>query len=236
MGTSVSLITCDHDVIDYEAGVDDEVRGKECASCYRLLTYNFFDRDSSYKDGHKPQCSWCLAQPRLSMSEHTARLSELNYNSEGTRRQRHALQDDFKEATARGGRSMDCSLFLQKLLHVYPQLYVKEGSITVDGVIVDLALYATSGVNKPEWSNQSFRYLGYITLGVRPEYSEYEFDRRDVMQKCTSIGWRSVLLRFVENNLLTEEQCLKEFGPPSGGVNSLWYKKLHNHRNAKKLA
>jgi hypothetical protein len=119
---------------------------------------------------------------------------------------------------------------------LYPGLYVTQGGVTVNGQVVDLALYATSGVNKPEFGGNSFKYMGYITLGVLPEYSEYEYDRRDVLLRCSQIGWRSVLLRFVENNILTEDQCLKEFGPPSGGVNSLWYKKLHNHRNAKKIA
>jgi hypothetical protein len=122
-------------------------------------------------------------------------------------------------------------MFLQKLLHVYPSLYVTAG-----GVKGDLALYATSGINKPEWAGSSFKYMGYVTLGIMPENSEYEFNDRDILQRCTQMGWRSVLLRFVENNILTEEQCNKEFGPPSGGVNSLWYKKLHNHRNAKKIA
>jgi len=130
---------------------------------------------------------------------------------------------------------MECSLFLTKLKHVYPGLHVTQGGVTINGAVVDLALYATSPTAKPDWAGRDFRYMGYVTLGVMPEYSEYEFNERDVLQRCTQMGWRSVLLRFVENNILTEDQCLKEFGPPSGGVNSLWYKKLHNHRNAKKL-
>src|ERR1700761_5661260 len=161
--------------------MDNEIRGKECCSCFRLLKFSFFNRNSSYKDGYTPQCSWCLSQPKLSISEHTARLKELNYNSEGTRRQRHPDTEFFLDR--RPGRSMDCSLFLSKLLHVYPQLYVKQGTIAVNGSIVDLALYATSGVNKPEWEGNSFKYLGYCTLGVMPEYSEYEFDSRDIMQR-----------------------------------------------------
>jgi len=35
----VSLIQSDYDVIDYEAGADNELRGMECVGCYRLLTY-----------------------------------------------------------------------------------------------------------------------------------------------------------------------------------------------------
>jgi hypothetical protein len=165
----------------------------------------------------------------MSIAEHTSRLYELNYNSEGTRRQRHPDQEDLRED--RGGRPMDCSLFLQKLLHLCPQLYVTQG-----GIVGDLALYATSGTARPDWNGQSFKYAGFATLGNMPEYSLYEFDHhRDILLRVKQVGWRSVLLRFVENNLLTEEQCNKEFGPPSGGGNSLWYKKLYNHRNSKKL-
>lgn len=222
----MSLITCDHDVIDWEAGVDNEVRGQECRSCFRLLTWNFFDRNSSYKTGREPQCSWCKAQPRLSLVEHTSRLREMNYNSEGTRRQRHVDQTEMREFFK--GRSMDCSLFLQKLLHIYPSLFVKPGRI-----IGDLALYAT-GLARPEWEGNTYKYLGFVTLGQMPEFSEYEFDEtRDVMIRETSKGWRTMLLRFVKTRILTEKQILAEFGPPSGGESSLWYKKLNKYRHEK---
>lgn len=223
----MSLILSDYDVINYEAGADNDLRGKECQGCRRLLEYKFYDLDSSYKDGRKPLCGLCIRAPKMSMSEHTARLREMNYNSEGTRRQRHEDQDLFRQD--RKGRMMEASLFLEKLLKIYPSLYVTQG-----GVVGDLALYATSGTARPDWNGQTFRYMGYITLGVRPEFSEYEFDNsRNVMIRVSNIGWRSVLLRFVENNILTEKQCLAEFGPPSGGENSTWFKSLYKARNRK---
>ena len=225
------MIVDEFDVIDYEAGADNELRGKECQSCARLLTYKFFPKNSSYKDGYFPQCYKCLEAPRLSLSEHASRLREMNYVSHGTKRQRHPDQDFLRDK--RPGRPMDCSIFLQKLHHVYPGLYITQGAVTINGAIVDIALYATSGVNRPEWSGNSFKYMGYATLGTMPEYSEYEFNERDVLIRATQIGWRSILIRFVENNILTEEQCNQEFGPPSGGANSLWYKKLQQHRSSK---
>jgi hypothetical protein len=221
------MINSDFDQINWEAGADPELRGKECAGCRRLLTYNFFDKNSSYKDGYEPLCPVCRSSPRLSMAEHTARLREMNYNSEGTRRQRHKDQEDFKGN--RSGRTLDCSVFLQKLRHICPQLYVTQGSI-----IGDLALYVTSGVARQEWNGQSFSYLGYVTLGTMPEYSSYEWDEvRDILIRTKDIGWRSVLLRFVQNGILTEDQCAAEFGLPSGGSNSTWYKNLYRFRNAK---
>ena len=221
-------IKSDFDVIDYEAGVDDEIRGQECCGCFRLLKWNFFDRDTSYKNGYKPLCSNCQSQPRLSMAEHTARLREMNFNSEGTKAQRHIDQSEMKKD--RRGRTMDASLFLSKLHHICPNLYVTQG-----GIVGDLALYVTSGIVKPEWGAQ-FKYLGYVTLGTMPEFSKYEFDEKnDIMIRASEMGWRSVLLRFIEANILTEQQVNEEFGHPSGGENSLWYKHLHNHRNSKKI-
>jgi hypothetical protein len=215
------------DVIDYEAGASDDLQGMECCSCFRLLRYKFFPKNPAYKSGYDPQCWKCKETSVASMEEHAARLREENMNSEGTRRQRHPDQEEFRKN--RVGRPMDCSVFLGKLLHLYPGLYVTQG-----GIKGDLALYATSGVNKPEWGGQSFKYIGYVTPGTMPEYSSYEFnEERDILLRVKDIGWRSVLLRFVENNILSEAQCNQEFGPPSGGVNSLWYKKLYQRRNSK---
>ena len=224
------MIESDFDVIDYEAGADPNLRGQECVGCHRLLVYSFYDKNSSYKSGYDPMCPLCKKAPKLSIKEHTDRLFEMNFNSAGTARQRHPDQEILRED--RPGRPLECSLFLTKLLHLVPNLYVTQG-----GYYEDLALYVTSGVPKAEWGGRNFRYLGYVTLGVMPEFSRYEFDRkRDILLRATQIGWRSVLIRFVENNILTEEQCYAEFGYPSGGENSIWYKKLHNHRNAKKIA
>ena len=227
-------IESDYDVLDYEAGVDDEVLGAECGSCFRLLRWKFFPRNSAYKSGYGPQCQWCLSQPFLSVAEHTARLREMNYNSEGTKRQRHPDQEDFHKD--RKGELMDFSLFLQKLHKIYPALYITPGAVTVGGVPVDISLFATSGTPKQEWKGQSCRYMGYITMGPMPEFNEYEFDSRDIMQRATRIGWRDVLLRFIKNKILTEQQVVAEFGHPSGIADSTyWYKKLHQYRNSKNL-
>jgi hypothetical protein len=225
MGAGIMNIASEFDVVDYEAGADPEVKGQECCGCRRLLRWSFYDKNSSYTSGYDPMCPLCKKAPKLSMAEHVARMREMNYNSAGTRRQRHPDQEFLYDK--RPGQYLDCSLFLQKLLKAYPNLYVTTG-----GIKGDLALYATSGVAKPEFGGNTFKYVGYVTLGPMPEYSEYEFNERDVLQRCTQMGWRSALLRFVRSGILTEAQCDKEFGPPSGGANSLWYKKLHDFRTS----
>lgn len=225
-------IESDFDVLDYEAGVSDEILGAECQSCFRLLRWRFFDRNSAYKSGYDPQCSWCKKQPALSISEHTSRLREMNYNSEGTKRMRHPDQEDFHKE--RSGEIVDFSLFLQKLHHVYPRLYITPGAVTVNGVQVDISLFATSDLPREDWRGSSVKYMGYITMGPMPEFTEYEFDNRDIMQRAARIGWRDVLLRFIKNRILTEEQVIREFGNPSGLADSgYWYKKLNQYRNQK---
>lgn len=98
----------------------------------------------------------------------------------------------------------------------------------------DLALYVTSGTTRADWDGRSFKYMGYVTLGTMPEFSKYEFDPlRDVMIRATDMGWRSVLIRFIENNILTEQQCQAEFGHPSSGIRAVWDKHLQNHRTSK---
>lgn len=218
------MIVDEFDIIDYEAGASNDLMGQECQSCMRLLTYKFFQRDSSRTSGHSPQCTKCAQAPRMSMAEHTARLREENFNSHGTQRQRHEDQDEMHRD--RRGRTLDASLFLQKLLHICPNLYVTSG-----GIVGDLALYVTSGIPRKEWEDRAFKYMGYVTLGTMPEFSKYEFDEaRDVVIRATEMGWRSVLIRFIENNILTEQQCLSEFGQPSSGIRAIWDKHLQNHR------
>lgn len=225
-------IESDYDVLDYDAGVSDEVLGQECCSCFRLLRWRFFNRNSSYKNGYEPQCQWCRSQPALSIAEHASRLREMNYNSAGTQKQRHPDQNDWHGD--RKGEIMDFPLFLQKLHHVYPRLYITPGAVTVSGVQVDISLFATSDLPRTDWNGASVKYMGYITMGPMPEFTEYEFDSRDIMQRATRIGWRDVLLRFIKNRVLTEEQVIKEFGNPSGLADSTyWYKKLHQYRNQK---
>ena len=83
-----------HDVDDPQNQIDrqvvesPEMLGKECGSCAKILAYKYFNRDTSYSDGHRPQCAQCESAPRLSLDEHTARLREQNLSSHAVRKQR----------------------------------------------------------------------------------------------------------------------------------------------------
>ena len=214
--------------IDYEAGADPELKGRECQGCRRLFTFEsrMFERDSSDFLGYKKVCVECAASPKMTMKDHLARLKEENFYSEGTQKQRHQDQDEMHKD--RNGKPMDCSLFLGKLKTLCPSLYVTQG-----GVKGDLALYVTSPTVLSEWGGKNFKYLGYITVGILPEYSKYEFDEKDIVLRPTQIGWRNILVRFILEDILSEKQCDKKFGIPSGGRNSIWYRKIWRKRNNK---
>lgn len=215
--------------IDHDLLYTPDLLGQECNTCFRVLKFSFFDRDSSYRLGYKPQCIDCQQQPRLSMAEHSARLKQMNFNSEAVKRQRHEDQEEWRKIDARRGRSMHCSDFLLKLHKLVPSLFVKEGAI--EG---DLALYQVEELPQEKWGGKNYKYLGYTSFTSLPEYSLYEFDEKyDVMIRATEQGWRDVLLRFIRAGLLTEEQVDKEFGRPSGQGSVVWFKKLWSYRNLK---
>jgi hypothetical protein len=214
-----------HSQIDWAAGASDTVEGQECISCRRLFTFDsgMYNRDTSKKYGYELQCLQCKSTPRMSTQEWVDCLTEKNFNSEGTKRQRHRYQDEMR--LDRTGRGLECSLFLQKLYHICPRIYVTQG-----GIKGDLALFMT-GPERVEWNNRGFKYMGYVTLGTMPEFSSYEFDdSRDVMIRTKEIGWRQVLLRFIEDGFLSEKQVNQEFGYPSGGQHSTWYRELQRIR------
>lgn len=203
-----------------------EMLGKECISCGRILEYNFFRRDHTFKDGRRDQCQGCESSPKLSTEEHVYRLREMNYHSHAVQRQRWEHQEDYENAVARVGRPMHHSDFIRKLKKLVPSLYFIDGRI-----IGDLAVWNTYG--RVQEHGLDSRYLFFMPSGILPEFSQYEFDSRDVPVKESRRGWRTVLLRLIIMGLLTEEACNREFGRASGVASAVWNWKLYLHRNRK---
>lgn len=228
----MSICTEDPELTDHDLFYSPEHLGIECNACFSIKRFNAFERDSSYRTGHKPTCLSCVTSPRMSMAEHSARLGELNFNSEGTKRQRHEDQEEFHKEHERVGRRMHTSVLLLKLQKLVPSLHVKTGNI--EG---DLALYQTAETPQAKWDGKNFSYLGFVSYANLPEYSQYEFDNKlDIVIRESNRGWRTILLRFIKAGLLTEEQCDREFGHPSGRASLVWYKKLWQYRNERVVA
>lgn len=212
--------------IDEEAGLSNDVLGKECIGCQRLLIYSFFERDSSYRDGRKDLCVSCASSPRLSTMEHICRLRELNASSHAIKRQRWQHQEDYRNDEARVGRLLHHSDFLYKLKKLVPSLFITEGR-----VIGDWAIFQTYPGPQSKLDGREWEYLFYCHMGYIPEFSIYEFNERDIPQRESRRGWRTVLLRLIKKGLLTEETCNKVFGKAEGVASVVWQRSLYNHRN-----
>lgn len=213
--------------LDLAKAASPDVFGRECAGCRCDLDWIHFRRDSSQRDGHAILCHDCESAPKLSTSEHTARLKERNFNLESVRKQRVEDQDEYKNDEARVGRAMNHQTFLSVLRTLVPSLYIIPGRI-----IGQLAIFQTAATPQSAWGDRDFKYLMYTDTGILPEFSQYEFDTiRDIRIREKRRGWRTVLLRLIKARLLDEKICNQVFGRPECQASTIWHKELWKHRN-----
>jgi hypothetical protein len=222
-------LTAPENSINRRLAESDEVLGKECSTCLRALEFNMFRLDSSKRDGRALQCTICESQPRLSTQEHVSRLTEMNNNSEGTKRQRRQDQDEYKNDVARIGHPMTHTEFLGKVTKLTDALYFEQGR--VEG---DLALYRVYGRPQEHLEGKQFRYIGYCPTGYMPEFSLWEFDEvRDILIREKLRGWRTVLLNLIKHQILTEAQVNEHFGVPTTQAGFIYRRELWRMRNRK---
>ena len=211
--------------MDHRLAFSPELVGKECICCGAAKLYKHFRADHSFRDGRRDRCLDCEASPRLSTAEHTSRLRELNNSSHGVKAQQLDHQEDY-QVGGREGRKLHHTEFIRLLQKCVPSIYVTEGY-----VIGDLAIYQTFPGPQASLDGASFKYLGYISMGLIPEFNLYEFDERNVPVKETR-GWRTPLLRYIKMGLLTEQKCDEVFGRPAECPASVvWFRQLYNRRN-----
>lgn len=214
--------------VDRKVVESPELLGKECCCCYRVLAYKFFQKDSSYRDGHKDQCLECAAAPRMSTSEHTARLNEMNFNSHAVKKQRWENQEDFMDDDARKGRWMHHSEFLSKLREITDNLLIIDGRF-----VGDLAVYRVYDRPQPHLDGKNFEYLFYIPMGWMPEASLIEFDAMAIPVRERQRGWRTPLLRLIKARLVREEDVERSFGRPTPGADVVWNRETFKFRNGR---
>jgi hypothetical protein len=221
----------DFSAVDHDVFYTPELLGHECDACRRVLAYKFYEKDSSYTSGYKPVCISCQQEPRLSMEEHLFRLKAKNFNSEAVKRQRHEDQEEWRLYEARRGRTMHASEFILKLHKLVPSLFIKEG-----GIYNHLAMYLVADQPQKKWDGKNFKYFGWVEYTTLPEYDIWSFDEAiDVCIRVEEGGWRNILLRFIREGLITEEQCDKTFGKPTGRGANTWHKKIWNHKNLERV-
>ena len=216
-----------YNIIDPTIATSPEVMGRECLTCRRLLAYDLYRRDTSYRDGRRDQCIKCESEPELSMAEQTARLREMNNSSAAVQAQRWEKQEEYRNERDRWGRVMASSDFLRVLKRLVPSLYMMDGRVEND-----VAVFEVSDRPRDDWGGKAFRYLWYVPGGMLPEFSLYEFDEvRDIPIREKQRGWRTPLLMLIESGLLTESDCKAVFGEPSPGGRSVWERKMYAFRN-----
>jgi len=222
-------VNSDDNILDHDLAFSPVLLGKECVCCGSAKLYGKFRRDTSYRDGYRDRCLACESAPRLSTSEHTSRLREMNNNSYAVQAQRWAHQDDYRNDAARVGRPMRSADFVNILQRLIPTLYITDGRI--EG---DLAVFQTYGQPQPDLDGNTFRYLFYMPKGTLPEFSLYLFDEeRDIPIKEKLRGWRTVLLRLIKCGLISEEKVEAVFGPAAGEAAAVYNRTLWQYRNQK---
>ena len=201
-----------------------ELLGKECVACYRVLAYKFFDKDSSSRDGRKHMCALCESAEKLSTEEHVFRQRELNYNASQNQRAEH--QEELYDDLARIGKPLFSSDLMRVLADLIPNMYVTDGNI-----VGDLAVFKTYGCPQAHLDGRTFEYMFYVPTGLLPEFSQYEFNDRNVMLREKQRGWRTVLLRLIKSKMITEQTAHKVFGCPDSPAASRYLRELYKFRN-----
>jgi hypothetical protein len=218
--------------LDSRIATSPELLGKECVTCLRILAYNYFNRDSSYRDGHRDRCYECENAPKLPTAEHTAQLKEMNLYAAGKYRWKN--QEDYENEEARKISWMHSSEFLHRLRQIIgcDKIWFTDGRF-----LNDIAIFRISGVSRPDFDGprHDFKYMWYLPVGWMPEFSIYEFDERWIPVRESKRGWRTPLLRLIKSGILTEEQVEWEFGPALGEASTVYKRDLFNHRNRPNL-
>lgn len=214
--------------IDHRVATSPDLLGKECVTCLRILAFSYFNRDSSYRDGHRDRCFECETAPKLSTAEHTSRMKEMNLYAADKYRWKN--QEDYENDEARFGNRKHSSEFLNRLrVLIGPdRLFLTDGRF-----LNDIAVFQISGQPRPDFNGNTYRYLWYLPTGWMPEYSIYEFDERWVPVREKQRGWRTPLLRLIKQGLLTEDQVEWEFGPALGEASTVYKRELWQYRNMK---
>lgn len=124
-------------------------------------------------------------------------------------------QDELK--LQRTGRVLHMNEFLTKLKGAGLNCWYSDKG----GMAKTLGLYVSV--------NDQHKYIGFVQVPFMQEYEELYFDRYDVPLGPKRRGWRTILLKLVEQRILTETQAHAAFGEPNSGVVSRRYKEYLQH-------
>ena len=157
---------------------------------------------------------------RTTLSKKEALLEKQESTYQALEKHRLPFQQDYTDMASRRGRMMHSNDLFRRLKKIIPRFYVVPGNM--EGYA---ALYYI-----PEGN---IKYICACPVGMLTEYSVYILDDRDLPKKDLR-GWRTVLIRCIEAGIVTEDAVRKEFGHPSNGIVSTFYRRhLYRIRNGR---
>jgi hypothetical protein len=215
--------------------------GLRCADCDKIQTarqgfqyqgsrnpLKDYDREFAYDtDTIEPNVAKIMEETEIrSVSkssnqsrEEFMRLYELNLNSR--KDFRWPNQEELQKK--REGRILHMNKFLELFRKALPAGYNawftdKGGMANTRGLFVSHPVgagFLPSCTHKPGEPH----YVGFVQIPFMQEFEELHFDRYNVPLGSKRRGWRTVLLRAREQQLLSEGAIYREFGsPPTGPV------------------
>lgn len=142
--------------------------------------------------------------------EEVYRLKEMN--ADARKEYRWPNQDELKQR--RTGRIYHMSEFLRKLrdagLNVwYGNFSGMQGTI---GLYTFHEKWKLTDACSHEWGKP--HYVGFVQIPFMQEYEELHFDRYDVPLGPKRRGWRTIGLRLIEQNVISEQKFHEVFGEP----------------------
>lgn len=197
----------------------DEWRNKSKLSYFDQ--YDKHELDTSFATPEFEQEVMNLPKQESKSSETAETLARLREDSTNSNRQfRFPDQDELKKI--RMGRVLRDKDFLRMLNTIIPARY---SSATRHGMLGLQVLIPT--VNGGEW-----RFVCGVQGGYMPEYSTMYFDAHDLPTSEMYRGWRTVLLRLVQGEFITDERKLdKVFGYATGPESGRYLAQMYHFRN-----
>lgn len=150
-------------------------------------------------------------------------------NIESRKQYRFANQDELK--IQREGRILHMNKFMELLRSAgLNSWYTNKG-----GMARTLGLYIQHEGTKTSCTHENGKphYVGFVQVPFMQEYEELHFDRYDVPLGIKRRGWRTILLKLREQNLLTEPEINKVFGEPASGPVSRRYRQYMQYLRSK---
>lgn len=192
--------------------------GLRCAGCNNEKAgQKEYDKEFRYADEIEPH----VAETMRRLEEESFITSSSNQTREEFRRQfeknvaarkqhQFPMQDELQ--VNREGRILHMNEFITRLRSTGLYAWYSDKG----GMARTLGLYVSH--------NDKQKYIGFVQVPFMQEYEELHFDRYNVPLGSKRRGWRTVLLKLIENGVLTEQQAHEAFGEPQTGPVSRRYR------------